>query len=147
MTSRERVLTALSHRESAGIPIDFWAVPEVYAQLQQDLHLPDKEAVLRHFDVDLRYFNGPTLIASQQAAPPEGVLRDHWGVVRQARTVHGTRRDGTAYSWTYKHLLQSPLAQVSSVAELERYPWPTADLWIILMSRAPAGRCARPGTR
>ena len=62
MTSRQRVLDAIGHRPPDRIPVDFWAGPEVYGQLQDALGLPDKEAILRRFGVDLRYFNGPALV-------------------------------------------------------------------------------------
>ena len=128
MLPRQRVLAAVSHKLPDRVPIDFWAVPEVYAQVQQARGLPDREAVLRAFDVDLRYYNGPAAI-KQPAQEPGGAVRDHWGVLRQAQTVTGTRRDGTAWSWTYKHLLKSPLAEAASVAEIERHPWPRPELW------------------
>ncbi|HUU22507.1 MAG TPA: uroporphyrinogen decarboxylase family protein [Phycisphaerae bacterium] len=129
MTSRQRVLDAVGHRQPDRIPIDFWAVPEVYRQLQEALRLPDAEAVLRKFDVDLRYFNGPAIKGQRPAGPPGGVVQDHWGAVRKPAAVRGTRRDGTTYAWTYKHLLTSPLAAATTVAEIERHHWPSADLW------------------
>ena len=129
MTSRERVLTAIAHKEPDRIPVDFWAVPEVYGQMQQALGLPDKEAVLKWALCDLRYFNGPTLKPQAAEPLPEGVVRDHWGVLRQVSTVSGQRRDGTTYTWTYKHLLKAPLAEAATVAEVEAHAWPTADLW------------------
>jgi uroporphyrinogen decarboxylase len=144
MTPRQRVLEAIGHRVPDRIPIDFWAVPEVYAQVQDALKLPDKEAVLRRFGVDLRYFSGPAqwggrdgppcpsgaaLHGGQGRPPLPGVVQDHWGVLRQSQSVGGVRRDGTQWSWTYKHLLKSPLAEATTVAEIERHAWPTTDLW------------------
>ena len=129
VTSRRRVLEAVEHRQPDRIPIDFWAVPEVYGQLREALGLPDDEAVLRRFGVDLRYYKGPALKGQEHVRPPGGVVQDHWGVLRKAATISGTRRDGTRYAWTYKHLLKSPLAEFTSVAQIERHNWPTADLW------------------
>ena len=129
MTHRQRVLDAVNHKVPDRIPIDFWAVPEVFGQLRQALSLPDDEAVRARFDVDLRYFNGPALKSRPPADLPEGVVQDHWGVQRQRHTVSGQRRDGTEYSWTYGHLIRSPLAAATSVADVERHAWPTADLW------------------
>lgn len=129
MTHRQRVLEAINHRSPDRIPIDFWAVPDVFRQIQEALGFKDKDAVLRKFDVDLRYFNGPPLKDPKRFQAGEGESLDHWGVLRAEQTVGGTRRDGTTYSWTYKHLLRSPLAEASSLAEIERHNWPTADLW------------------
>lgn len=129
MTPRQRVLDAIHHKQPDRVPIDFWAVPEVFDQLQEALALSDRQAVLDRFDVDLRYFDGPALIA--QARPPdeEGFVEDHWGVRRKLNTITGTRRDGSSYTWTYKHLVSSPLAGATSVAEIDRHDWPTADMW------------------
>jgi len=129
MTPRQRVLAAIEHRGPDRIPIDFWAVPEVFARLRQALGLPDKEAVLRKFGVDLRYFNGPPLKDPARSCRCDGLSIDHWGVVRSPQTVTGLRRDGTQFTWTYKHLLGSPLASATSVADIECHDWPTADLW------------------
>ncbi len=129
LTPRQRVLDAIAHTRPDRVPIDFWAVAEVFERLQQQLGLPDKDAVLQRFGVDLRYFNGPALTAQSRPAGPDGVMVDHWGVRRQYKTVTGTRRDGTAYTWTYKHLLASPLAAAASVKDVERHDWPTAEMW------------------
>ncbi|MFB3892459.1 MAG: uroporphyrinogen decarboxylase family protein [Phycisphaerae bacterium] len=137
MTPRDRVLQAVTHVVPDRIPIDFWAVPEVYGQLQEAWGLADlgaeaaREAVLKRVGADLRYFNGPALQGPPGGARdlPAGVTMDHWGVLRESRTVTGRRRDGTAWTWTYKHLLKSPLAGATSVAEIDRHNWPTADLW------------------
>jgi len=128
MTPRARVLEALRPGRPDRVPIDFWAVPAVYERLQRELDLPDAEGVLRRFDVDLRYFNGPPL--REPIAPgDDGSVVDHWGVRRRLQTVRGVRRDGSAYTWTYKHLVVSPLAGAASVAEIERHDWPSPDMW------------------
>ena len=129
MTPRQRVLDAINHRDPDRIPIDFWAVPEVFAQLAQALGMPDEEAVLRKFEADMRYFNGPPLKDPARFRRPDGKVVDHWGVVRSSQTVTGLRRDGAQYSWTYKHLLESPLADATTIADVEQHTWPTADLW------------------
>ena len=129
MTPRERVLSAISHRQPDRVPVDFWASPETIAMVQKELGLADEEAVLRRFGVDLRYFNGPALKAGKEFSPEPGVVVDHWGVRREARTVSGVRRDGTKFTWAYKHLQASPLSNATSVAEIDKHQWPTADLW------------------
>ncbi|HUS47925.1 MAG TPA: uroporphyrinogen decarboxylase family protein [Phycisphaerae bacterium] len=129
MTPRQRVLEAIDHKKGDRVPIDFWAVPEVYAQLRADLKLDDDEAVRNRFGVDLRYFNGPALRARQRPAGQDGVVEDHWGVRRKLNTVTGRRRDGTAYTWTYNHLHESPLATAGSLGDIERHNWPTAEMW------------------
>lgn len=129
MVPRQRVLDAIGHKQPDRIPVDFWAAPEAYELVKQALKLPDNEAVLKFAHADLRYFNGPTLRPQPAENLPEGIVRDHWGVLRKVSTVTGTRGDGTPYKWTYKHLHEAPLASASTVAEIERYAWPTADIW------------------
>jgi len=129
MTPRERTLATVDHRTADRIPIDFWAVPEVVGQLRAALGLADDEAVRQWAKADLRYFTGPPLKEVGRLQRADGRTVDHWGVVRAGRTVSGTRRDGTTYTWTYKHLEESPLAGATSKANVERHAWPTADLW------------------
>ncbi len=129
MTPRQRVLTAVEHKEGDRVPIDFWATDDVYDRLAGAWHLSGREAVLERVGADLRYFDGPALAAQQRPADEEGVVTDHWGVRRKLNAVTGTRRDGTEYRWAYKHLHASPLAGMTTVAEIEGHAWPTADMW------------------
>lgn len=127
MDSRERVLAAANCQNSDRIPIDFWAANEVYERLAKELNVSDKEGVLEAFDVDLRYFRGPGLTSME---PDEnGIFTDHWGVKRESHSVNGQRRDGTDYSWTYKHMSASPLAEMQSVADIENHAWPDPANW------------------
>lgn len=132
---RDRVADALAHRPG-GIPIDFWAEGSVYESLQQALGLGSREEVLRQFGADLRYYNGPPILAKRVPAWQEprvkeagDVQYDHWGVGRRQEHVTGTRRDGTNYTWDYHHLAHSPLATAQSIEEIDAHPWPVADMW------------------
>ena len=69
--------------------------------------LADREELLRHLGVDLRYVTGP---GQEHRLREDGLYQDHWGVLRRPMTVEGLDRDGKAWSWTYKHLHQAPLA-------------------------------------
>lgn len=161
LSSRDRVLAAISHRQPDRIPVDFWAAGEVFTQLQQALNLPDKEAVMKFAGADLRYFNGPAYIGATAQGPagksaaaqgpagealPPGVVSDHWGVLRQVSTVSGQRRDGTTYTWTYKHLHKAPLADATTVEQIERHPWPTADMWDYSNVRSACGAIRDSGS-
>ncbi len=120
MNSRERVITTVNCQQPDRIPIDFWAVDVVYNRLIEELGLPDVEAVLQRFGADMRYFRGPV-----PAARPVGDgEEDHWGVRRKWHEVSGKRKDGGTYTWRYKHLVGSPLADAQSVADVEKHPWP-----------------------
>ena len=129
MTGRQRVLQAISHREADRIPIDFWAVDQVYARLAEALAVEGAEAVLQRVGADLRYFRGPGGAAIARPGPGGEVVADHWGVRRRPHTVTARRKDGRPYTWTYKHLVHSPLADAQSVADIERHHWPDPGRW------------------
>lgn len=123
-SARERVKTAVTHREPDRVPIDFWATPEVRRVLKRRLGIDEDEALLQHLGVDFRVLAGPIYRGpALQAA--DGIATDIWGVPR--RTV--TFGDGD-HRGSYQELAGSPLAGMTSVAEIDRYPgWPSADWW------------------
>ncbi len=128
MTSRERVLRALQHEEPDRVPRDLWATPEVYALLREHFEVGADRVVLDRLGVDLEYVAGPSYAGQELEAwdTPEGrVSSDLWGVKRLVKTI----RAGDA-EWSYKHVVESPLASAETVAEIEAYPnWPDPDAW------------------
>jgi len=125
MTSKQRVLTALSHREPDRVPWDYWAGPEVTERLQQHLGLATKEDLLRELGVDLRYVTGPSYVGQALRTHEDGTVEDLWGVRRRVITV---ARGG--YRWTYKHVALSPLEAAQTVTEIDAYDhWPSPDWW------------------
>lgn len=86
MTSRERVLAVIAHKQPDRLPFSFSAMPELYQRLKRDLDLDDAE-MGRRFGGDIRGV-GPR--PKVQASPigyadptievtPEGFYRDIWG--------------------------------------------------------------------
>src|SRR5512146_2328821 len=111
MTSRERVLTTLSHRAPDRVPWDYWAAPEVTERLVSELGVADEEALLRRLDVDLRTVRGPSYAGQELRTHADGTVEDLWGVRRRKMTVeHG------GYRWSYKHVAESPLERMETVA-------------------------------
>ena len=133
MNGRQRVLTAAECKQPDRVPVDFWAVSEVLDRLQAHWGLADYEAVRDEVGEDVRYFRGPGL----EVDPDASTFTDHWGVVRTLKTVSGTRRDGTEWSWTYKHMVESPLAAAETVADIEKHPWPDPAQWDYSGVKAP----------
>ena len=127
MNSRQRVLATIDCKSPDRIPIDFWAVNEVFDRLVKELNVPDIEGVMQKFDADLRFFRGPGL--GEVKPDADGIFADHWGVKRQWHTVTGHRRDGATYTWTYKHMVSSPLADAQNVADIEKHAWPDPANW------------------
>jgi uroporphyrinogen decarboxylase len=131
VTSRERVLTALDHREPDRVPIDVgsWGPTAIHTQayqgllgvlgIQEEVRLGDvvsqcvepSERVLEMLGADVRGIRvgGP---ANTVAAVSEDCLRDQWGAVW--RKPQGA----TCYS-----LVQAPLARATR-KDLARFAWP-----------------------
>ena len=125
LTHRQRVLTTLDHEEPDRVPWDLWAAPEVMQRLREHLDVDDDEAVLRHFDVDLRTIRGPSYAGQAMRTFPGGVVEDLWGVKREVITV-----ESRGFRWSYKHVVEHPLAEALTVADVERYPgWPDPAGW------------------
>jgi uroporphyrinogen decarboxylase len=130
MSPRERVLTALDHREPDRVPIDYWAAESVTQRLVAERGLADKEVLLQELGADLRYHMGPTYVGRELRTFDDGTVEDHWGVARAWMTVDGIRRDGQPWSWRYKHVARPPLAHMTCVAEIDAFPfWPSTDMF------------------
>ena len=128
MTSRERVLTSIEHREPDRPPYSFSAMPELYGRLKKDLGVDDA-GMRERFGGDIRWVGPePKAEASEirYADPtievtPDGFYRDIWGVDFR-RVEHSTG--------AYVDLARNPLRDVTSVDELADYHyWPSPDMW------------------
>ena len=123
MDSRQRVSLALAHAEPDRVPIDYWATSEVNAGLLKHYGFASQEQLLRHFDVDFRYIEGPKYIGPELTTRPDSSKEDHFGVPRRPVTYG----DGSG-AGTYSEVTEYPLEKASSVDEVESYPkWPRAD--------------------
>lgn len=105
------------------MPRDFWATAETYAKLCRRLNLPDASAVLDHFDIDVRYIEGPRYIGPKLRVHADGSVNDVWGVPRVKQTV------GTGDKvQSYHSVTRFPLAEVKEPGELDAYEfWPSPD--------------------
>ena len=123
MDSRERVFLALKHQEPDRVPRDFWATPETYGKLCRRLNLPEAAAVLDHFDIDVRYLEGPRYTGPTLLVHPDGSENDLWGVPRIKQIVGTGDR-----VQSYKSVTRFQLAGVTQRGQLDRYEfWPSPD--------------------
>jgi len=142
VTCRERVLTALEHREPDRVPCDLLAVPEVWHGLQQALGVESREAVLRKLEVDCRRIS-----YDSYCAPPERIIGDGkvewWGNPARTTTertwrlrskdglwidIWGARRREVEHAYgRYEAIVEYPLANATSINDLRAYDWPTPD--------------------
>jgi uroporphyrinogen decarboxylase len=119
MNSRERTFLALDHKLGDRIPIDFWATTAVAQRLEVDQGKTYKE-FLDHYDVDLRYIDGPAYIG-----PPLAPGTDIWGVKRDA-VSSGT----SGQSESYSEVTKAPLSDANDPADIEAYDhWPNPDMF------------------
>ena len=157
ITPRERVKTALRHKEPDRVPVDFLATPEIWnrliKQLQPDISAvgsseffdPAWEAILRYFEVDCR-----VLSYDQFYQPPESVLHEgakvNWWDALSRSTHNRMWRQGTPGEdyydiWghhlriaqnptgAYDEYASFPLKEAASIDELKSHPWPDPDWW------------------
>jgi len=138
MTSRERILTAIQHREPDRVPYDLSSTPvtgiheAAYRRLRRALGLPERNVTIWHTMQQLAWVEDDVHAAMETDArglrphPPSTwklefseddrylYFTDEWGITRRKQ-----KRDGY-----YFDLCVSPLADATSPQEIERYPFP-----------------------
>ena len=117
MTSRERVRAALAHRQPDRVPFSwgFGPTPEMTAVLAEHLARRAVDwSALRELTEDVLVIN-PPYIGPQ--LPPQV---DIWGI----------RRKPQPYGLgSYDEIAFYPLAEASSPADVEAYPWPDPEAY------------------
>lgn len=117
MDGRERVFTALEHREPDRVPLDFWATAGFWRAFHKATGW-ERERFLEWAGVDFRYIAGP-----QHIGTPLPPATDIWGVRRRQVTIstpYGTE--------VYQEVAGSPLAALDTADEIEAYAgWPSPD--------------------
>ncbi len=117
MTSRERVLTACRHEEPDRVPLQTYLTPEIRQQLND--HFGDRD-ILRALGVDFRGVNAPYRgeLKPGPGMPGEADHYDMWGIGYTRAEYRGG---------AYSEASELPLAELTSLGEVESYPWPSAD--------------------
>jgi uroporphyrinogen decarboxylase len=152
MNPRERVRTALRHEEPDRVPVDFLATPDVWRRLIEhvlpdtagvgctDFIEADREALLRHFEVDTR-----VLSYDMFCKPPDESDVEWWSALDRSTPNRMWRRrlgDGTTLDiWgchrqrvehgfgAYEEFASWPLQNAQSLDELASHPWPDPGWW------------------
>ena len=115
MTSKELVLRNYSFQPVERFTIDFCACSDVYRQLREHFGVSSDLELMERLHVDFRYPK-PDWIGFE-LTDSQGRPTDYFGIPREGVGDFG-------------YAVENPLANVSSVAEVEAYPlWPTADMW------------------
>ncbi len=118
MSPRERVYTALSHREPDRVPADLWAVPEVRERLQHYFGGVSWEKVLQCLQVDVRWV-APDYVGPQRTLPG-GITVAPYGSWRK------TQQHGFG---SYEEYAGYPLADARSAADVHGWDWPRTEYW------------------
>lgn len=135
LTSRQRVLGALAHREIDRVPIDlgstwistttipFYERLKDHFGVDRPTELMERnmqvcqidEEILRQLSVDTRFvsYNPPELASNQSVELAEGHYRDPWGIE--------WRKPPTSY---YYDLHKAPLAGEITKQDVLHHPWP-----------------------
>lgn len=126
MTSKERVRQSFQHRSPDRVPLDYTAVTELNARLLARFNLPDYEALLLKLKVDFRHLDKwgtmvPKYVGPEPKSYPDGTYADYWGLrCRKVEYQPGC---------FYEEYVQPPLANASTVQDIEKHPWPKPE-WI-----------------
>lgn len=133
MNSKERVLAAIQHQKGDRLPIDFIARDEMIARLCDHFGVESGESLLQALQVDLRAvgptiktfaspfcYADPTVRVEWDGQSRQEVYYDLWGVGFVEKT---------ALEGKYFDLLVHPLKDMHQLEDLEKYPFPSADLW------------------
>ena len=122
MNSHERVMAALDHRRPDRPPLNYFGTAETTEKLLSHLKLETKEDLLRYFGADMRYVSpsyvGPDVFSGMFGFGTGGT--DMWGVRWQ---------EVSNRFCTYFEPVHHPLAEATTVRDIESYSWPKSD-WL-----------------
>lgn len=115
MTPRERWHAIFAGEKPDRIPTDYWATDEVTNRLLAELGCADKEALYTKLHIDGVMHINPERTVNHFPGDPGA---DIWGLRRTA-IQYGTG--------SYDEFANHPLADLTTVEELNAYPWPSPD--------------------
>ena len=114
MTSRQRFLDAVRHREPDRVPLCMDAEKEVWEALKKALKVPSKEKVYDALEID-EWMLDPKVTdpRAKQVSPSDRVSQ--WGYhVKLIPTEYGS----------YGDICEFPLKDAQTIEDLEKYDWP-----------------------
>ena len=114
MTSKERVLITYEFKLPDRVPVDFCACEAVYNSLIEKLKVRGQLELMEALHVDFRWARAPWIGPELKA--PDGTSTDHFGIPRAGVGDFG-------------YPVDHPLKNISSVKDIENYPWPSPDFF------------------
>lgn len=121
MTSKERVMAALDWRETDRVPLQIYLTPEIAQGLQDYFaarpgQFPSRD-INEVLGIDFRGVGPDSHVKVKDSH--DGIIYDMWGTGFRV-VQHGS-------SGTYFEPEVLPLAALSTLDEVEQYPWPDAE--------------------
>ncbi|MBN1350607.1 uroporphyrinogen-III decarboxylase-like protein [candidate division KSB1 bacterium] len=129
-TPLERWQAVLNRELPDRVPTDFWSTPEVKERLLKELNCATDDELWRKLQIDKLHSVGP------RYAGPE---RDHLWHLKH-RTV--SYADGAG---TYDEVIYHPLAEASTIEDIDAFGWPSADWYDYSEIRQEVDRCHKAG--
>ncbi len=118
MTPKERVLTAIAHREPDRVPIQTYLTPEIRDKLMKHFGVEKHAELLEIFGVDFRGVSAQ--YRGEPFPTPEGSdFTDEWGI--------GYKMFDHGHGGSYPEPSHLALAEINTMAEFEAYRWPDPD--------------------
>jgi uroporphyrinogen decarboxylase len=119
MTSRERVMAAISRKRPDRTPADYKAEPEVNELMMKKLGVSAYDNLLEKLEVDVRRID-PRYVGPPNKDLGDGAFEDYWGIrSKRLAATHGT----------YDQHLPTAIWNATTVEELEKHNWPSPDIF------------------
>jgi uroporphyrinogen decarboxylase len=119
MNSRERVLGAFNRTGYDRIPVKHEGTPEVNQMIMDHFGLTNMEQVLRVVGDDFRYVE-PPYVGPELKKHSDGSVEGYWGERYKYAEFEGGK---------YLEASYLPFAEITSLEELDKSKFPTADLF------------------
>jgi uroporphyrinogen decarboxylase len=117
MTSKERVLTALEHKEADRCPCNYLGTPEVDEKLKEHFQTESIDVVLGKLGVDIRIVDAP-YIGSELRVWEDGRFENYWGSIRKPVSNE---------AGTYNEAVEFPYAGFKTLEDVEKFRWPKVE--------------------
>ncbi len=105
---------AINHQKPDRVPADIWAETQVCDRLIKDLGMSTLDEVRSFLNVDIRYISP----IYPEPKINDGIMQNAWGE-RWAMA-------NTPWGMAWEHI-DGALSNVTDIADLEAFPWPTCD--------------------
>jgi uroporphyrinogen decarboxylase len=120
MTSSERIMGTLNRTQIDRLPADLWATPEVMQSLKTHFRCETDDEVFTGLGVDKILW----VMAPYQAPGANSELMTS---LTEAWEVE--RKEVNFGAGSYMEIAKYPLADITTVAEAEKFAWPDPDLF------------------